>query len=378
MIYFDNAATTKVSESAAKKAYEVMTELYGNPSSVHDFGYEAEKLLKNSRKIILSKLGSIDRNDDFLFTSGGTEANNLAIFGALAARKHAGKTVFFTDSEHASVYNISKELAKNGYDVRYIPTVGGNLDLEFCKENFSKETVLISCMFANNETGALYDIKAVDTLRKKLCPQALLHTDAVQAFCKTEKALCLCGADLISVSGHKIHAPKGIGGLFVKAGVRISPLLFGGGQEKDIRPGTEALPSIAAFAIAVSDTDERKNLEKVESVRNHLVSALSAKLPQVKINTPENHTPYVLSVTLPAIKSEVMLRFLSAKEIYVSAGSACSSKHRENRVLAAYGLDSKSADYTVRISFCEYNTTEEADEFVNALEAGISSLISLK
>ncbi len=378
MIYFDNAATTKVSESSAKKAFEVMTEYYGNPSSVHDFGYEAEKLLKASRKTILTKLGSCDRNDEFVFTSGGTEANNLAIFGTLGAHKHSGKTVFFSDSEHASVYNISKELTKSGYNVKYIPTAGGKLDLEYCKNNFSKDTVLISCMHTNNETGAIYDIKALDSLRKQLCPGAVLHTDAVQAFCKTEKALCLCGADLISVSGHKIHAPKGIGGLFIKAGVRISPLLFGGGQEKDIRPGTESLPCIAAFAQAVSENDEKKNLRKVNDLYEYLSSSLSKKLPQVKINIPEAHTPYVLSITLPSIKSEVMLRFLSAKEIYISAGSACSSKHRENRVLSAFGLDQKSADYTVRISFCEYNTTEEADEFVNALSDGISSLVSLK
>jgi len=378
MIYFDNAATTKVSESAAKKAYEVMIECFGNPSSVHDFGYEAEKLLKASRKAILSKLGSIDRGDDFIFTSGGTEANNLAIFGALGARKHGGKTVFFSDSEHASIYAISKELEKTGYTVRYIPTKNGVLDLDFCRQHFSKDTVLISCMYANNETGAVYDIKALDSLRKKLCPNAILHTDAVQAFCKTEKPLCLCGADLISVSGHKVHAPKGSGGLFIKAKTRITPLFFGGGQEKDIRPGTEALPAICAFAQAVQETDEKSNIKAVTEVRDHLVCALSEKLGQVKINLPENYLPYVISLTLPAIKSEVMLRFLSAKGIYVSAGSACTSKHRENRVLSAFGLDSKSADCTIRLSFCEYNTKDEADEFLKALDEGISSLVSLK
>ena len=378
MIYFDNAATTKVSDNAAKKAFEVMTEFYGNPSSVHDFGYEAEKLLKEARKTILSKLGSIDRNDDFIFTSCGTEANNLAIFGALGARKHGGKTVFFSDSEHASVYAISKELEKNGYNVRYIPTKNGSLDLDFCKNNFTKDTVLISCMYANNETGAVYDINALDSLRKKLCPEAVLHTDAVQAFCKTEKPLCRCGADLISISGHKVHAPKGSGGLFIKAKTRITPLFFGGGQEKDIRPGTEALPAICAFAQAVLETDEKSNIKTVAQVRDRLVLMLSEKLAQVKINVPENFSPFILSLTLPGIKSEVMLRYLSAKGIYVSAGSACTSKHRENRVLSAFGLDFKNADCTIRLSFCEYNTKDEADEFVKALSDGISSLVSQK
>lgn len=378
MIYFDNAATTAVTESVAKKAYEVMTKTFGNPSSVHDFGYEAEKLLKNARKVLLSKLGSVDRNDDFIFTSCGTEANNLAIFGCLGAKKHGGKTVFFSDSEHPSVYNISKELAKCGYTVKYIPTTNGVLDLDFCSANFSSDTALISCMHTNNETGAVYDIKALDVLRKKLCPSAVLHTDGVQAFCKSEKPLCHCGADLISVSGHKIHAPKGIGGLYVKSGVRLSPLFFGGGQEKDIRPGTEAMPNIAAFCQAVCDADEKKNIKTVSDLREYAVSEISKKLPQIKINTPKVFSPFVLSITLPGIKSEVMLRFLSAKSIYISAGSACSSKHRENRVLKAFGLDSKSSDFTVRISFCEYNTTDEIDEFVKALADGVSSLISLR
>ena len=378
MIYFDNAATTKVSDAAAKKAFEIMTEYYGNPSSVHDFGYEAEKNLKSARKTVLSLLGSKQRSDELVFTSGGTEANNLAIFGALKAKKHGGKTVFFSDSEHASVYNISKALEKDGYNVKYIPTKGGKLDLQFCEKQFSKDAVLISCMYANNETGAKYDIKALDVLRKKLCPQAVLHTDAVQAFGKTKEALCDCNADLISVSGHKVHAPKGIGALYIKSGVRVLPIIIGGGQEKDIRPGTEALPNIAAFEIACKEVFDVKNILKVENLKNYLLEKLEADLPQVKVNNPEASLPHVVSISLPLIKSEVMLRFLSAKGIYISAGSACTSKHRENRVLSAFGLDSVSADCTIRISFCENNTFEEIDVFIKELENGIKSLISLK
>lgn len=378
MIYFDNAATTKVSDAAAKKAFEIMTKTFGNPSSVHDFGYESEKILKAARKSILAHLGSTQRNDELVFTSGGTEANNLAIFGALAAKKHGGKTVFFSDSEHASVYNISKKLENDGYTVKYIPTKGGKLDFCFCEKEFSNDTVFISCMYANNETGAKYDIKSLDVLRKKLCPQAVLHTDAVQAFGKTKEHLCSCGADLISVSGHKIHAPKGIGALYIKAGVRILPILIGGGQEKDIRPGTEALPSIAAFEVAANEIFDVKNILKVEKLSSYLTEKIEAQLPDVKINKPENPLPYVVSLSLPSIKSEVMLRFLSAKGIYISAGSACTSKHRENRVLSAFGLDLRSADCTIRVSFCEDNTFEEIDTFIKELENGISSLISLK
>lgn len=378
MIYFDNAATTRVSENAAKTAYRIMTEQFGNPSSVHDLGFEAEKILKESRKNILSHLGSQSRKDELYFTSGGTEANNLAIFGTLRARKHGGKTVFFSDSEHASVYNISKQLETEGYKVKYIPTKNGRIDTDFCEKEFSKDTVLISCMYANNETGAKYDIKALDTLRKKLCPNAVLHSDGVQAFGKTYEKLCASGADLISISGHKIHAPKGIGALYVKEGARILPLLIGGGQEKDVRPGTEALPNIAAFSAACDEVFDIKNINTVKELNEYFCKKLSAELPQVVINKPYEALPYVVSLTLPSIKSEIMLRYLSAKGIYVSAGSACTSKHRENRVLAAFGLDSKSADYTIRISFCEYNTKDEIDTFIKELNGGIASLISLK
>lgn len=378
MIYFDNAATTKVSEEAAQAAYKVMTEQYGNPSSVHDFGFEAEKILKASRKTILSLLGSTDRGDELVFTSGGTEANNLAVFGALKARKHGGKTVFFTDSEHASVHNIAKLLESDGYKVKYIPTKGGRIDTSFCEKEFSKDTVLISAMYANNETGAKYDIKALDVLRKKLCPEAVLHTDGVQAFCKTYEPLCACGADLISISGHKVHAPKGIGALYIRAKTRIVPLVIGGGQEKDIRPGTEALPSISAFAAASEEVYKPENIKKVEALCEHLCEKIEKELPSVSVNKPEASLPYVVSLTLPSIKSEVMLRYLSAKEIYVSAGSACTSKHKENRVLAAFGLDTKSADYTIRVSFSELNTKDEIDIFIKELGGGINSLISLK
>ena len=378
MIYLDNAATTRVSDAAAKEALRIMQELYGNPSSVHDFGYEASKALKEARKAVLTALGSTDRGDELYFTSGGTEANNLAVFGALKTHRHGGKTVFFSDSEHASDHKIAETLIENGYRVHFIPTKGGRLDFDFCRENFSRDAVLISCMCANNETGALYDIKGLCALRDELCPDAILHTDGVQAFCKTEDPLCKTGADLISISGHKIHAPKGVGALYVRKGVRIGGLLCGGGQEKDIRPGTEALPAICAFGAAAKETNRPENRKRAADLSAYLSEKLTEELCEVKQNTPETALPYVRSLTLPSVKSEVMLRYLSAKEIYISAGSACSSKHRENRVLTAFGLDSRSADCTIRVSFCENNTEKEIDVFVEALRDGIRSLAALR
>ncbi len=376
-IYFDNAATTRVSDGAAKEALYVMTELYANPSSVHDFGFEAEMLLKASRKDLLLQLGSTERGDDFIFTSGGTEASNIAIFGSLANKKHDGKKVFFSDCEHSSVFNISQKLKSDGYDVRYIPTVGGKLDLDFCKREFDESTSLISCMMINNETGAFFDIKSLSDIRDIKCPKAILHSDCVQSFKKTSFPLVQCGADIISVSGHKIHAPKGIGGLYIKSGIRVSGITFGGGQEKDIRPGTEALPLIAAFAYAATENSSDE-LHHIKSLYTNLEEKIKKDLPQVIINTPENYSSYIMSLTLPRIKSEVMLRYLSSKRIYISAGSACTSKHRENRVLKAYGLSDKAADCTIRISFSSYNTKEEVDIFVNELSCGIRSLAAMR
>ncbi len=376
--YFDNAATTKVSDSAASEAVRIMTELYGNPSSVHDFGYEAEKVLKSSRKILLETIGSDDRKDDFIFTSGGTEANNLAILGTLKLRQRLGKTVIFSDSEHASVYTLSRKLADSGYTVKYIPTKGGALDFDFCEQEFNDDVVLISCMYVNNETGAKYDLKKLNQYRQRLCPEAIFHSDCVQAFTKVKDPLCETGADLISVSGHKIHAPKGVGGLYIKSGVRISNIIYGGGQEKNIRSGTEALPLIAAFSKAVKETDTSANYSYVEKLREYLLNSVARKLPELTVNIPADSSPYVVSLTLPAIKSEVMLRHLSSKNIYISAGSACSSKHRENRVLAAYGLNTKQADTTVRISFSEYNTKDEIDILTEEIRIGTDTLVSMK
>lgn len=376
MIYFDNAATTAVSIKSAKAAYEIMTENYANPSSVHDFGFAAEMLLKKARATVLKSLGALNRTDDFFFTSGGTEANNLAVLGFFNPKKHAGKKFFFSDSEHASVFALSKYVAENGAVVKYIPTKGGKIDLDFCKNEFDKDTVFVSCMSANNETGAIYDIQAVSAIRKSKCPDALLHTDAVQAFGKIEK-LALCGAELVSVSGHKVHAPKGIGGLYVKTGTKIKPILLGGGQEKNIRPGTEALPNIIAFATAVEEFS-KQNFEHVKSLYEYLETKLRDENIPITLNKPENHLPHVVSLTLPNIKSEVMLRHLSAKGICISAGSACSSKHRENRVLSAFGLASDKADCTVRVSFSEYNTKDEIDLFIKHLSSGIESLVKIK
>ena len=376
-IYFDNAATTKTCDIAAKGAFEVMTSLYGNPSSAHAKGLEAEHVLKKARATILSAMGYTAKDGTLIFTSCGTEANNMALFGAYEVLGKRKNNIVISDSEHPSVENCAKELSSKGVEIRRIPTKNGFLDLDFAEKAIDKGTMLISCMLVNNETGAIYDIKALDRIRKSNAPEALLHTDAVQGFCKVPYSRSCLGADLVSVSGHKIHAPKGIGGLFVKKGVRVPIRMFGGGQEGGLRSGTENLAGIHAFSEAVREFMDKKaeNLGKIKELKESLIAALSKTCPYVLINSKEGSANHILSISVPGIRSEIMLRFLSERGIFVSAGSACSSKNADNRVLSNFGLDDKRADSTLRISFSKYNTTDEIISLVNAIDEGNRNLI---
>lgn len=376
-IYFDNSATTKVSDTSAKAAMDVMCSFYGNPSSAHAKGLEAEHILKKARTQLLSALGYTQKDGNPVFTSCGTEANNMALFGAYEVFGKRKNNIVISDSEHPSVENCAKELEKKGVEIRRIPTKGGKLDLSFAETAIDGKTMLISCMLVNNETGAIYDIKALDAIRKINAPDAYLHTDAVQGFCKLPYSLSCLGVDLISISGHKIHAPKGIGVLFIKKGIRIPCRMFGGGQEGTLRSGTENLAGIAAFAAAAEEFMNEKAtiLHKIKELNVQLRENLSKTCPYILINSEEEFAPHVLSISVPGIRSEIMLRFLSEKGIYVSAGSACSSKNADNRVLTNFGLDNKRADSTLRISFSKYNTQEEILLLTKALDEGNKSLI---
>lgn len=379
-IYFDNAATTKVLEHSAKAAYEVMLNHYGNPSSVHGLGFKAEMMLKNARRDIMYVMGADERNYTLTFTASGTEADNLAILGTAKLLSKKGNRILMGNSEHPAVYECKNILEEIGYEVVLIPNTGGKIDFDFVRKHLNNKTVLITHMLVNNETGAIYDIKKLCRLRDELSPKCLIHTDAVQGFMKSDKRLTSIGADLISVSAHKVHAPKGIGALLAKKNIRLSPIVFGGGQESGIRSGTESLSLICAFSEALRYLSESfsEDLKKVHALKSYAVSKINSVIPEIIINNFDHQTPYILSISVPGIKSEVMLRFLSEKGIYVSAGSACSSKHRENRVLTNFGISPKLADSTLRISFSEMNTLEEIDIFVNELKNGINSLARIK
>lgn len=373
--YLDNAATTRTDESAAQYAVKMMCEEYANPSSAHSFGFEAEKHMKSARERIISALGVRPSEGTLIFTAGGTEADNMAIRGAVKTLARKGKHIVISDSEHPAVENTVKELEGAGYTVSRIPTKGGILDLDFAEKALTPDTVLVSCMAINNETGAVYDIASLRKLASRLCPSAYFHTDAVQAFTKV-KSFAPVMADMISVSAHKIHAPKGVGALWVKKGVRIPAMITGGGQEGNLRSGTEAVPLICAFGVAAETAmrDFDKNEKHILFLNSYLRTKLE-NMPGILINNETNgHTPHIISMALPGIRSEIMLRFLAERKIYVSAGSACSSKSSDNRVLAAYGLEKSVADSTLRISFSKYNTAEQLDMLTAALSDGLHTL----
>ena len=376
MIYFDNAATTRVSDTAAQAALTAMTELYANPSSAHAFGFEAEKALRAARAAVLAALGFTPSEGSLVFTGSGSEADNLALRGAAHALARRGKHIVLSDSEHPAVENTAKDLEKEGFTLSRLSTKGGKLDLERAREVLTPDTILVSCMAVNNETGAIYDIASLASLAKALCPNALFHTDAVQAFTKIPAGVWK-KADLVSVSAHKIHAPKGVGALFVRKGVRLVPCITGGGQENGLRSGTEAMPGICAMAAAAKQaTADFAALDaQVKSINAYLRERLSS-LDGVCINTePDGFLPHILSIAVPGLRSEILLRFLSERGIYVSAGSACSAKHADNRVLSAFGLPDKIADSTLRLSFSADNTTAECDAFVKALSDAMQTLI---
>lgn len=377
VIYFDNAATTRVDEEAAGAALDIMCKNYANPSSAHSFGLDAEHILKKSRLDVMEALGYNPREGSFVFTSCGTEANNMALFCAYNTLGKRKNNIVISDSEHPSIEMCARELEKRGVEIRRIPTKDGVLDIGFAQDAIDSKTMLISCMTVNNETGAVYDIPVLDSIRKSKAPDALLHTDAVQGFCKLPYSISTFGADLVSVSGHKIHAPKGVGGLFVKKGVRMLPVIFGGGQESGLRSGTENLAGIAAFGVACCSFVKEKNirLEKIKQLNLYARKTFNDICPYVLINSKESAAGHILSVSVPGIRSEIMLRYLSDKGIFVSAGSACSSKNADNRVLTAFGLENKRADSTLRISFSKYNTQEEVLQLVKAIDEGNSQLV---
>ncbi len=363
--YLDNSATTPVCPQAIDAINNTLRKCWGNPSSLHFGGIEASEVLERARMAIAKTL-SCDESEIF-FTSGGTESNNIAVFGAAHAYRHKGMRIITTSVEHPSVEEPMKQLEKEGYDVvRLNVDSNGNFDERQLFAAVNTSTSLISIMAVNNEVGTIQAIDKIKAAVKKFNAPALIHIDAVQAFGKIPLKPHALGVDLMSISAHKVHGPKGVGVLFVKKGSRLAPSVFGGGQEKGIRPGTEPMPAIAGFGAAVEALgDINAHLKHATELRDYLVTRLG-ELGGIAVNSPVNALPYVTNISVAGIPSEVMLNFLSERNIYISSGSACAKGHK-SRVLTQMGFDSQRIGTAIRISFSRYTTKEEIDYFVDSL-----------
>jgi cysteine desulfurase len=363
--YLDNSATTPPCKEAVAAMQEALSHLWGNPSSLHAAGLEAEHLLAHSRAAIASRLSC--EPGEILFTSGGTESNNLALFGAAAALRRRGRRIVTSAVEHSSVAESAKELATRGFEVVYLGVDrNGRISEQELLQAVNRETILVSLMAVNNEVGTVQPVEALRQAVQAKGAPALVHVDAVQAFGKVPLQPTRIGADLMTVSSHKIHGPKGVGALYVRKGVRLVPLLYGGSQEGKLRPGTEAVPAIAGFAAAARALPNlSQSLEYVRTLRERLLQGLQS-MEEVRLNSPADALPYIVNLSLPGLQSETLLNFLSERGIYVSSGSAC-SKGQKSRVLRAMGLSNPEIAGALRVSLSHYTGWEEIDAFLYAL-----------
>ena len=372
MHYLDNSATTRVCPEAAQAALAAMTDCFGNPSSTYTLGREAKKLLDKSRKQVSDALGCAP--GELVFTSCGSESDNWAILGGAEAMKRRGKHVISSLVEHDAVRKSLDELEARGFEVtRLKPEKDGSVSPEAVLAALREDTVLVTLMLVNNETGGVTDIASVAKGLRARGSSALLHTDAVQGFLKVPFSAKSLGADLISVSGHKIHAPKGVGALYIRQGLRLKPFILGGGQEEGRRAGTEAMPQIAAFgeACRIGKAGMSENIRRMAALKQELLEELRAGIPE--LGWVESAAPHILSVSLPGWRSEVLMNFLEAREIYVSKSSAC-KKGGRSHVLEAIGLDARAIDGALRIGLSRMSTEEDILALVRGLLDARASL----
>lgn len=364
MIYLDNAATTRPYEGVVNRVNEMLTKTYGNPSSLHRLGMEAENVVSEARKTVADSIGA--KENEIYFAPSGTLANNTAVLGYLRRNKHSGNKVLISSVEHASVYNIGKYLSQNGYEVLWIPITDAQPDWEWLEEHLDNQTALISMMAVNNETGTIFDIKRLRQMVDKKGLKTVIHSDCIQAYGKLDISVRDFGADLLTFSGHKIGAPKGIGALYVKKGVLLEPLYYGGGQENGLFSGTENVANIAGFSEAVKTFQKEKPIEKMRELCRLFTEGLC---PEIVVNS-KNTLGTIVNFSMN-LRSEIVLHMLESEGIFVSSGSACSEKRGgNNRVLEAFSVPKKLQDTAIRVSFCKENTEEDvriALEKINAI-----------
>ena len=374
-IYLDNSATTKPYQEVVDKMVLALTTQYGNPSSIYKKGIEVEREIKEIRRNIARSLGA--KETEIYFTSGGTECNNTIIRSVAKLNKKTKNHIISTVIEHPSVLNTLKDLEADGFEVTYLP-VGkdGKISLEDFKNAIKKETILVSVMHVNNEIGTIQPIEEIGKYLKSLDEKVYFHVDGVQSYAKIKFRPSRYNIDFMSVSGHKLHGPKGIGFMYVKENNRIKPLLTGGGQEIGIRSGTENVPGIYGIgeAVRILNQDLEGTIDKIRGLRDLLKEEILANIDNVKINSPEDGVCHVLNVSFRGVRGEVLLHYLEQKEIYVSTGSACSSKKKGSHVLNAIGLTPEEIEGAIRFSLSDLNTKEEILETIKVLKESVSDL----
>lgn len=376
--YLDNSATTRAYDEVAQLVAKIMTEEYGNASSVHHMGTVSGNRLYSARETIAETL-KVDPSE-IIFTSGGTESDNTAIIGTARANAWRGKHIITTSIEHPAVLESCQELVKEGFEITYLPVdETGTVRLEDLKNAIREDTILVSMMFVNNEIGAVEPIAEAGKLIKSINEQIIFHVDAVQAYGKFQIRPKSMNIDLLAVSAHKIHGPKGVGFLYIKKGTKIVPICYGGGQQKGMRSGTENVPGIAGMALAAQMCYDNFN-EKISALyelKKYLMDSLTERIPDIRLNGPEceKGAPQIVSVSIKGLAAETILNMLSSKEIYVSAGSACTSNNPHvSDTLKAIGLDKSLLESTIRISMSTQTTKEEIDYLLEVLSSQIETM----
>lgn len=378
-IYLDNAATTPPSPQVLEAVEHTLRTAWGNPSSVHTKGLEAERIVADARRRLAAAVRA--QPDEIIFTSGGTEANGLAIKGAAKARAGRYRHIITAMTEHSSVFNACEALEDEGFSVTYVPVDGeGRVGVDDVLEALRDDTGLVTLMWVNNELGTLHPVADIAAALKRTRPDVWFHVDGVQALGKVSVRLDEVPVDLLSVSGHKVHAPKGVGALFVREGVRLQPLFGAGSQERGMRPGTENVPGIAGFGVAAALAADTvaETAAHTRTLKNMLWERIVASVPFAQKNGPSADdavAPHILNVSFPGLKGEVLVHALAERGVYVSTGSACSSRRRMGaRVLKAVGLDDPHADGTLRLSLAATTTRQEVEEAAERIAAVVQEL----
>lgn len=375
-VYFDNSATTKTLEKVNNEMLSMLTCDFGNPSSLHSLGFKAEKKLEYTRNLIADTLGC--QSSEIYFTSGGTEANNLCITGYLLRNKHVGKKIITSKVEHASVINQFDLLKEKGYEIKVIDfNKDSFFDYDMLEREVDSNTALVSIMHVNNETGYIFDIKRIKEIINKKNKNTMLHCDCVQSFLKVPFKIKDLGADMISISSHKINGPKGVGAAYIRKGVKVMPILIGGGQEQGIRNGTENTVGIYGFGVAISEHLKTldSDLKRMKEIKEYLYNKFLA-MDKVHINTlMDNSSCHILNVSFLNLRSEILLHTFENKDIYVSSGSACSSNYSgKKKILEIMGYDKAIYDGAIRFSFDIFNTLEQAEYAFKVIEEEIGIL----